>query len=94
MCPGKHLGDISLYSVVSSVLAVYNISAPVDEFGKPVQLQAEYKSGFLSYVFSPAYDDELGSWIRLFTYRSPVPFKCTIQPRTKVAESLIRGFSD
>ncbi|EDR09884.1 uncharacterized protein LACBIDRAFT_189858 [Laccaria bicolor S238N-H82] len=73
MCPGKHLGDVSLYSVVSSVLAVYNISAPMDEFGRPVQLQAKYKSGFLS---------------------SPVPFKCTIQPRSKVAESLIRGSSD
>jgi hypothetical protein len=51
MCPGRYLSDNSLYSIVSSVLAVYNINAPVDESGKPKQLEANYTSGVLSYVF-------------------------------------------
>jgi hypothetical protein len=51
MCPGRYLSDNSLYSIVSSVLAVYNINGPVDELGKPKQLEANYTSGLLSYVF-------------------------------------------
>ncbi|EDR09338.1 uncharacterized protein LACBIDRAFT_248749 [Laccaria bicolor S238N-H82] len=49
MCPGRYLSDNSLYSIVSSVLAVYNINAPVDESGKPNQLVVNYTSGLLSY---------------------------------------------
>jgi hypothetical protein len=52
ICPGRHMSDNSLYSIVSSVLAVYNIKAPLDEFGKPKEVKADYTSGFLSYVFS------------------------------------------
>ncbi|KIJ94940.1 hypothetical protein K443DRAFT_683373 [Laccaria amethystina LaAM-08-1] len=73
MCPGRYLSDNSLYSIVSSVLAVYNINGPVDELGKPKQLEANYTSGLLSY---------------------PPPFNCTIEPRSKAAEFLIRGLSD
>jgi cytochrome P450 len=73
ICPGRHMSDNSLYSIVSSVLAVYNIKAPLDEFGKPKEVKADYTSGFLSY---------------------PVPFSCTIEPRSKAADSLIRGLSD
>ena len=46
------MSDSSLYSIVSSVLAVYNIKLPLDEFGKPKELKADYTSGFLSYGFS------------------------------------------
>ncbi|KAF9479115.1 cytochrome P450 [Pholiota conissans] len=49
MCPGRHMSDNSLYAIVSSVLAVYNISAPLDEQGKPVEMKAEVTSGLLSY---------------------------------------------
>ncbi|EDR10143.1 uncharacterized protein LACBIDRAFT_248415 [Laccaria bicolor S238N-H82] len=73
MCPGRYLSDNSLYSIVSSVLAVYNVNAPVDELGKPKRLEANYTSGFLSY---------------------PLPFNCTIEPRSKAAEFLIRGLND
>lgn len=48
MCPGRHFSDNSLYTIVSSVLAVYTITAPVDENGKPVKLKAEVTSGLLS----------------------------------------------
>ncbi|EDR10167.1 uncharacterized protein LACBIDRAFT_248655 [Laccaria bicolor S238N-H82] len=65
MCPGRYLSDNSLYSIVSSVLAVYNINAPVDESGQPKQLEANYTSGLLSY---------------------PLPFNCTIEPRSKAAD--------
>ncbi|EDR09909.1 uncharacterized protein LACBIDRAFT_248682 [Laccaria bicolor S238N-H82] len=73
MCPGRYLSDNSLYSIVSSVLAVYNINAPLDGSGKPEQIDVNYTSGLLSY---------------------PLPFNCTIKPRSEAAESLIRGLSD
>ena len=50
MCPGRYLAENHLYSIVSSVLAVYNVNAPVDELGKPKKLEANYTSGLLSYV--------------------------------------------
>lgn len=46
------MSDSSLYSIVSSVLAVYDIKSPLDDFGKPKELKADYTSGFLSYVCS------------------------------------------
>lgn len=90
------MSDISLYSIVSSVLALYNIKAPLDEFGKPKQLKADYTSRFLSYVlllFSRK-NSESNNKNFLFTCRYPVPFECIIEPRSKAAESLIHGLSD
>ena len=78
------MGDNSLYSIISSVLVVYNINAPVDETGTPKQLEANYRSGLLSYVFL--------LWSPFIAL--PVPFNCKIEPRSKAAEFLIRGLSD
>ena len=90
MCPGRYLSDNSLYSIVSSVLAVYNINAPVDESGKPKQIEVNYTSGLLSYVF---FFMEFTSMCS-FPDRYPLPFNCTIEPRSEAAEILIRGLSD
>ncbi|KAH9483138.1 Cytochrome P450 monooxygenase COX2 [Psilocybe cubensis] len=48
-CPGRHMSDNALYSIVASVLSVYDITPPRDESGKMVQLKAEFTSGLLSY---------------------------------------------
>lgn len=48
MCPGRYFSDNSLFAIVSSVLAVYNIAPPVGEDGKLVKLTAEVTSGLLS----------------------------------------------
>jgi len=69
VCPGRHLSDNSLYSVVSCLLAVYDIKPAVDDHGDTVKLKPEFTSGLLSH---------------------PVPFKCSIKPRTTAAEALIR----
>ncbi|KAF8868343.1 cytochrome P450 [Infundibulicybe gibba] len=42
ICPGRFLG-------ISSVLAVFNITAPLDKNGQPVRLKPEMTSGLLSY---------------------------------------------
>ena len=48
ICPGRHLSDNSLYSVVSCLLAVYDIKPPVDDQGNTVKLKPEFTSGFLT----------------------------------------------
>ena len=48
ICPGRHLADNSLYSIVSCLLAVYDIKPPVDDQGNITKLEAEFTSEFLS----------------------------------------------
>jgi len=49
ICPGRHLAENSLFIIVSSVLAAFNIAAPLDADGKPVELAGDVTVGFLSY---------------------------------------------
>ncbi|PPQ75950.1 hypothetical protein CVT26_005853 [Gymnopilus dilepis] len=74
ICPGRHMSSDSLYTIISCVLAVYDIKPPKDEHGNNIRLRAEFTSGLASP--SPT--------------RYPVPFKCTITPRSALAESVIR----
>ena len=48
ICPGRHLADNLLYSIVSCLLAVYDIKPPVDGEGNPIKLEADFTSEFLS----------------------------------------------
>ena len=47
-CPGKHLSDNSLYSIISCLLAVYDIKPPVDDQGNTLKLKPEFTTGLLS----------------------------------------------
>jgi len=49
MCPGRHLSDNSLYSIVSCLLAVYDIKPPVDDQGNALKLEPEFTTGLLTY---------------------------------------------
>ncbi|KAF8879274.1 cytochrome P450 [Infundibulicybe gibba] len=49
ICPGRFLGDTSLYIYISSTLAVFDVTSPLDENGQTVQLKPEMTSGLLSY---------------------------------------------
>ncbi|KIJ43395.1 hypothetical protein M422DRAFT_169954 [Sphaerobolus stellatus SS14] len=49
ICPGRHLADQSLFSIISSVLAVFDITLPLDKDGKPCKLECEMTSGAISY---------------------------------------------
>lgn len=42
------MNEDSLYAIVSSILAVYDITPPLDADGRPVKLKAEVTSGFAS----------------------------------------------
>ena len=48
ICPGRHLADNTLYSIVSCLLAVYDIKPPVDDQGNIIKFEADFTSEFLS----------------------------------------------
>lgn len=67
ICPGMYLAEASLYSVISTSLAVFDISKAVENGVEITPVHAN-TSGIISY---------------------PVPFKCTIKPRSEKALSII-----
>ena len=48
ICPGRHFSDTSLYAIASSILAVYDITQPLDANGSTIKLEAEVTSGLTS----------------------------------------------
>jgi hypothetical protein len=48
ICPGRHFSENSLYSIVSHVLAVYDIRPGLDKNGKEVEIRPEMTSGMLT----------------------------------------------
>ncbi|THH04413.1 hypothetical protein EW146_g10185 [Bondarzewia mesenterica] len=47
ICPGRFLSDNSMYSVVASVLYAFTIAPPLDEAGKPVQMELKTTADLL-----------------------------------------------
>ncbi|KAF9548286.1 hypothetical protein CPC08DRAFT_648444, partial [Agrocybe pediades] len=75
--PGRYMSNNSVYSIIASTLAVYDIKPPTDEDGKPVVPKREFTDGLITYV----------------TFLYPVPFKYIITPRNSPTEDLIRESS-
>lgn len=48
ICPGRHFSENSLFSMVSMVLAVYDISPPVDAQGNQIKIKPEVIPGLAS----------------------------------------------
>ncbi|KAJ6604729.1 cytochrome P450 [Mycena vulgaris] len=68
VCPGRILAFDTLWIVVASMLAVYNISKEIDETGAVKEPVVEFTPHLLSH---------------------PMPFGCTIAPRSAAARHLI-----
>ncbi|KAF8884193.1 cytochrome P450 [Infundibulicybe gibba] len=49
MCPGRHLSDNSLYSYVSTVLATFDITPPLDADGRYVEVEDKMSNGLVCY---------------------------------------------
>ena len=47
ICPGKHFVDNSLYILASCLLAVYDITPPVDDRGNAIELKPEFTSSLV-----------------------------------------------
>ncbi|KAJ6477480.1 cytochrome P450 [Mycena vulgaris] len=69
-CPGQSMAFDTLWIMVASMLAVFDITKPLGADGQPI----EPPVGFIS---------DIGM--------APLPFKCSITPRSKEAVELIRA---
>ncbi|KAF9440499.1 cytochrome P450 [Macrolepiota fuliginosa MF-IS2] len=49
ICPGRFFSDNSLFSIITHILAVYDIRPGLDKDGKEVEIKPEVTSGLLSY---------------------------------------------
>lgn len=48
VCPGQYIATRSLWAIVCSVLSTFDIAPPLDESGKPIQLEANMADGLIS----------------------------------------------
>ncbi|KZT37243.1 cytochrome P450 [Sistotremastrum suecicum HHB10207 ss-3] len=48
LCPGMHLAEISLFLIISSTLAMFDISRAKDANGKEIEPKMEFKNGVVS----------------------------------------------
>lgn len=48
VCPGRDLADLSLFILLSTALAVFNISKPKDENGQTIEQVSEWTPGLIS----------------------------------------------
>ncbi|KAF2032730.1 cytochrome P450 [Setomelanomma holmii] len=67
ICPGRYVADNALFITIAQVLAVFNISKPVEN-GVTIEPKVEFESGVISH---------------------PVPYKCSIEPRSERHRELI-----
>ncbi|KAJ7690142.1 cytochrome P450 [Mycena rosella] len=67
-CPGRYLGLDSVWIMIASMLAVFDVSKAIGEDGKPI----EPPPGQISELVV-----------------APVPFKCSIKPRSRAAAELV-----
>ncbi|KAF9450374.1 cytochrome P450 [Macrolepiota fuliginosa MF-IS2] len=48
VCPGRHIADMSLFVVITSVLTVFDIKPPLDDEGMPMEPKAEFTPYLIS----------------------------------------------
>ncbi|KAF9235265.1 cytochrome P450 [Melanogaster broomeanus] len=49
ICVGRHFADVTLWSAMSTILALFKLSVPKDEDGNEVSLEPQWKSGISTY---------------------------------------------
>ncbi|KAK0452985.1 cytochrome P450 [Desarmillaria tabescens] len=70
ICPARYMAHSSIWIAIVSMLAVFDITKTVDEFGNTIEPTYAYANA-LACV--------------------PLPFKCSLKPRSTIAEASIRA---
>jgi hypothetical protein len=50
VCPGRFIGENSIWLTIASFLAVFNLEPALDAAGTPINPEVEVLPGFVSYV--------------------------------------------
>ena len=91
ICPGRFLRDSSIWLVIASVTASFDMCRPHAPLGSVRSLEPEFLSGFIRY----AGESQLVRPVVLTRDRRPKPFDCIIRPRSgQKAELITRSFLD
>ncbi|KAF7333813.1 O-methylsterigmatocystin oxidoreductase [Mycena venus] len=92
LCPGRHMALSSIRITVVSIFATFDINKAVDERGNVIEPSYEYLSGL---VRSEAYLHFTPLMNRSnYSSSAPVPFKCSITPRSQKTIALIQGAAE
>lgn len=91
-CPGAHLAETTLFLNIANILAVFNISKPLNEEGKEVEPLVEWSNGVATYVRDDFQVNELQT--DDFVSRHLKPFKCRITPRSQNHLALLDSLDD
>ncbi|KAF7373059.1 Cytochrome P450 [Mycena sanguinolenta] len=86
ICPGRHMAAASLWIVVASILSTFNIDKAIGENGEIIEPTHEYSPGIVSWVFATLRHNAL-----TMVDRTPLPFKCSITPRSPQAVDAIQA---
>jgi hypothetical protein len=91
ICPGRYMAFSSVWIAVASIIAVFDITKAVDENGNVIEPSHEYSSSLVWYVKLLSIVQALNLFHLVFPFSMPLPFECSIKPRSKDAEDLIRS---
>lgn len=91
VCPGRWMAHAFVWVVVASVLSAFRIEKVVRD-GRVIEPTGAFTPGILAcvYFFCLAMNVRLK---RTLSYRSPEKFECSVKPRSKDAEALVRSTS-
>lgn len=95
VCPGRWMAHSFVWIVVASVLSTFRIEKAVRD-GRVIEPTGAFTPGILACVvccsLSDIFRTALNKEIFLFSsYRSPEKFECSVKPRSKEAEALVRA---
>ena len=75
------------------VLHVFDITPPLDEAGRPIQIEMRMENKLVSCVYTYLSSDVLGQMLSQYSltemFRHPMDCRCTIKPRSEQAKRLV-----
>jgi hypothetical protein len=93
VCPGRWMAHSFVWIVVASVLSTFRIEKAVRD-GRVIEPTGAFTPGILACVVCLSYlmtSTEQGFFFLFASYRSPEKFECSVKPRSKEAEALVRA---
>jgi len=87
ICPGIHLAELSMFLNITCILALFNISKPVNEHGDHIEQKIDWTGSITSYV---CIEDSLLKLTNMNSFhRHLQKFDCQIKPRSEEHLSLL-----
>jgi cytochrome P450 len=90
-CPGRQLAEATLFISIASFAAVFDISLAKDADGQEVPVSSDFTLGFVRSVYR--LHRKHRHLICSANSRQPLPFKCSVTPRSPAALELIKSAS-